>query len=257
MASLHSTLAIVLSRSSRREVDRWYSAYTKDFGKIEFMARGADKPLAKLSPHLEMAAELELLLVNGRYYWTIAGVERKQAFPDLHLNLNKLLLAKNSKHFVDIGTRAHEKDERVYDHLLSWFEFLQKIPEVSQERSAYLLGSFVLKLLAIMGYRPELTNCLACRSVIKKGSYAWHALKGGVVCSDCVLKNNNTWFTARAISDDVLKLLRFALQEDFSEQLRPHLLGVLIPEFHNAVESLLISHFPTIPANTIRESCIV
>ena len=74
MSLLYQTTGIVLSRRDHKEVDRWYSVYTPDKGKVEFLARGGHKPLAKLTPHLEMAAVVDLLLVHGRAYQILAGV---------------------------------------------------------------------------------------------------------------------------------------------------------------------------------------
>jgi DNA repair protein RecO (recombination protein O) len=115
-----------------------------------------------------------------------------------------------------------------------------------------LLGSFALKLLAIMGYRPELARCLRCRESIALGAYRWSALRGGVVCDACRARDPEGWFASRPMPDEVLKLLRFALSEPFDNHLNLHLPGNTLLDFHEAVESLLIAHFPTIPANSLR-----
>ena len=257
MASLFQARALVLSRREAREVDRWYSALSRDIGKIEFMARGGQKPLAKLTPHLESIAEVELLLVQGRYYFTVAGVERRRAFPKLSSDLSKLLLAQSGLHLVDIGTRPLEADPFLYKSLLYWLKFLEVAPALSKERSAFLLAAFSLKLMAIIGYRPELLRCLACKRELSPGAFRWHALKGGAVCTACVRADEAQWFAARPLADSTLKLLRFALSESYPILLRPKLPAETLTDFHTAVESLIVSHFPTIPANSLRESCLV
>ena len=261
MATLYRATGIVLSRHDRREADRWYSAYTREVGKIEFLARGAHKPLAKLAPHLESPGEVDFLLVRGRYYETVAGAHRICAFPSVSQDLGALLLARSALHLVDIATRVHEPDPDLYNLIRAWLNFLDnKIPplsDLSPERSAYLLGSFTLKLLAHLGYRPELGACLSCKRPIEAARYHWHSLKGGVVCHACAVKNQDEWFAAKNLQDDTLKLLRFALREPFEEQGRPHLPGAVLAEFHEALESLIVCHFPTIPANSIRGACLV
>jgi len=54
-----------------------------------------------------------------------------------------------------------------------------------------------------------------------------------------------------------LKLIRFGMSESFASQLRPHLVGAHLSEYHEAVESLMVSHFPVIPANSIRAACSI
>ncbi len=257
MSVLSHTTGIVLSHRDHREADRWYSVFTPDRGKVEFLARGGHKPLAKLTPHLEMVAVVELMLVHGRAYHIVAGVERQRAFAHVYDDLQKLTLAQNALHLVDIGTRAQEADVQVYQLLEDWLSFLDADTELSTERAGFLLGAFTLKLMTLIGYRPELSHCLNCRLSITAGSYRWHALKGGVVCRACFIHEQEQWFSAREMTDGTLKLLRFGIEEPFPVHLRPHLTGEDLLGFHEAVESLIISHFPTIPASSLRESCAV
>ncbi len=257
MSVLYSTTGIVLSRRDFKEADRSYCVLTAEYGKIEFLARGGHKPLAKLTPHLEMAAEVDLLIVHGRAFETVAGVERKERFVDSTSSLSQLLLVQNSLALVDLATRLNECDFALYGLVRSWLDFVRGCREMTDERAAFLLGSFTLKLMSTVGYRPELSACLSCRRQIESQSYRWHALKGGVVCQSCSVQNEQQWFSARLIDDETLKLLRFALQRAFPEQLRPHLRGEQIERFHEVLESYLICHFPTIPAVSIRSSCFV
>jgi len=257
MSTLYSTTAIILSRRDFRETDRWYTALTPEYGKIEFVARGGHKSLAKLTPHLEMIAEIELLLVQGRQYQIIAGVERHHSFFGLHEHLNQLTLAHNALHLVDVATKPMERDPVLYKLLQDWLEFLCATESISNERAGFLLGSFMLKLMDVCGYRPELKLCLSCHKLIEPQNYHWHALRGGVVCHSCSLANQQAWFSARSISDETLKLIRFALREPFSFQTRPHLKGEHIESFHEVLESFIISHFPIIPSVSLRTACAV
>jgi DNA repair protein RecO (recombination protein O) len=257
MSTLFQTNGIVLSRRDHREHDRVYSVLTENHGKLSLQARGSRKIMAKLGPHLESFAVLDLLVVRGRAYDTIASVERLQAFHPICSDMNRLLLARQTLHLVDLATRQEEVELVLYQEVVKWLEFIQAIPKVSEERSGFLLAAFALKLLGITGYRPELINCLSCKCQIKSGQYKWHGLKGGVVCSNCVMVDNERWFAARNISDEALKLIRFALREAPAEFLKPSIPGAFLLEFHDLVESLLVCHFPTIPATTLRAASLV
>lgn len=255
MATLFQTTGIVLGWRPYREHDRWYSALTKDRGKIDFLARGGQKQLAKLTPHLETVSEANFLFVNGRLYHTVAGVERLQSFPNIYENLSKMLLLKNALSLINMGTRQQEQDPNLYELLLNWLGYINNLEDISKDRAGFLLGSFTLKFMGIIGYRPELSQCLSCRKSIESNTFKWHALKGGVVCTDCTIKNDQQWFAAKPLSDGALKILRFALIRPFSDQTKPFLKGEDLQEFHTALESLIISHFPTIPASSIKEAC--
>lgn len=256
MSLLYHTTGIILSRNDYREVDHFYSALTREHGKIEFLARGGRKPLAKLVPHLEFAAEVELLVVRGRVFQTVAGVEQRRAFSEISKRLSQLLLARNAFYLMDIVTKPHETDFFLYDFLIDWLDFLDKSPFFSEERSAYILGTFALKLLSLVGYHPEFRICLSCHQSIREQSYRFHALRGGVVCELCVLKEREHWYAARPIHDSVLKLTRFALEEPFQAQLNVFLSAEYIYGFHEVVELLLVNHFPTIPPSSLRSACL-
>lgn len=254
MSHLFHTTGIILSRRDHKEVDRWYSIFTKEHGKLEFLARGGHKPLAKLTPHLETNAEVDVLLVHGKQYLTIAGVERRQAF---FLNdVSTFLLAQNALSLVDEATKPYERDPILYQLIRDWLYFLSSFTSVSDERAGYLLGSFVLKLMAVNGYRPELQRCLCCHTQIASSDFAWHSLKGGVVCRACTNKAQEQWFAARRVDDEVLKLIRFALDEPFDSQTCPYLSANYLQGFHEILESFLVCHFSIIPAVSLRTACL-
>jgi len=195
------------------------------------------------------------LLVDGKQYYTVAGTDRVRGFTATDQNLIKTTLLQNAFALLDMGTRTHEADRRLYVFLLEWIEFIETIPSVSAERSAFLLSSFLLKFLSYQGYCPELQACFVCEKNIQAGGYMWHALKGGVICGSCVQKDKEQWFAARPLADVVLKLMRYALRESFPDQLRLRLSGEVLPVFHEALESFIVAHFPVIPAVSLRESC--
>jgi DNA repair protein RecO len=158
---------------------------------------------------------------------------------------------------INLGTREKEADRILYKELRAFLTFLNNTSEISEERAAFLLSSFALKILAILGYRPELNTCLHCQQAIRPGDFFWHSIKGGVVCRDCALADMEQWFSAKPLTDDVLKLLRFSLVEKFGELLKPRLNGKTIEDFHETVESLLVAHFPSIPAVSLRSALIL
>lgn len=256
MSSTFRTKAIVLGMRDHLEADRFYSVMTEEHGKLELRARGARKISAKLSAHLEPFALCDLMVVRGRYGDIVAGVERIETYPSVRLDYDKMLLATQTLHLVDIGLKPHQADYVLFDELRQWLTFLNVADVFSTERSAFISASFTLKLLALLGYRPELIRCVHCQKSIAPMGYLWHGLKGGVVCQPCTARDPEQWFAARRITDDTLKLVRYAMIEKFDDLLHVRLPGLLIPEFHDLVESLVIAHFPVIPAVSIRGSVL-
>ncbi len=239
------------------EADRFYSVMTEEHGKLELRARGSRKISSKLSSHLEPFALCDLMVVRGRYGDIVAGVERLESYSSIRNDSEKMLLALQTLNLIDIGTRPQHHDGVLFDELRSWLLFLRDAPTFTSDRSAFLSASFTLKLLAMLGYRPELIRCVGCQKSIAPMAYLWHGLKGGVVCRSCTVREPEQWFAARNIQDNTLKLVRYAMSEHFVNLLHLRLPGPLVPEFHDLVESLVIAHFPVIPAASIRSAVIV
>lgn len=256
MSFTFRTQGIVLSMRDHLEADRFYSVLTDEHGKLELRARGSRKPLSKLSPDLEPFALCDLMIVRGRYGDIVAGVERLQSFNRIREDADKMLLALQTLHLLDIGTRPHVQDASLFDELKQWLGFLHEASTFTAERSAFLSAGFTLKLLALLGYRPELSRCVSCQKTIEPMGYAWHGLRGGVVCRACMQREPEQWFAARPVQDNTLKLVRFAMSEKFDDLLQLRLPGHLVPEFHDLVESLVIAHFPVIPTSTLRSAAL-
>ena len=182
-------------------------------------------------------------------------VERRQGYHRIYDNLSTSCLPK-TVFISSTSVRAADQTDSYLRTAEQWLAFLDSDVPTSRERAGFLLSAFSLKLLALVGYRPELTHCLGCRQTIAPGSYQWHGLKGGVVCTNCTLVDQETWFAARPMADDALKLVRFGLEEGFASHLRPHLTSDALAGFHEATESLMISHFPVI-RQLIEAACAV
>ena len=256
MSYTFRTNAIVLGMRDHLEADRFYSVLTDEHGKLELRARGSRKISSKLASHLEPFALCDLMVVRGRYGDIVAGVERIETYPAVRRDHDKMLLGLQTLHLVDIGLKPQQADPILFKEVRSWLKFLNTADAFSHERSAFISASFTLKLLALLGYRPELIRCVHCQKTIAPTEYLWHGLKGGVVCRPCTIRDSEQWFAARTIQDSTLKLVRYAVSEHFYDLLNVRLPGLLVPEFHDLVESLVVAHFPVIPMASIRGSVL-
>jgi len=75
------------------------------------------------------------------------------------------------------------------------------------------LRFFELQLLDRAGFRPDLTNCVGCRSKITAQDQYFSAAQGGVLCPDCGGMHNH----AREVSVRALRYLRHVQRSVFSE----------------------------------------
>ena len=86
-------LALTLSRRDFREADQQISFYTKEKGKLETVARGVKKIVARNAPALEPFALLEIELAHGRGLTYVTRAQTVESFTGLRSDLKKLLVA--------------------------------------------------------------------------------------------------------------------------------------------------------------------
>lgn len=239
------TEAIVLAGYPTREADRQYRALTPAFGKVEFVGRGAQKGKAKLASHLEPYAIVDLEIIKGRRSTTVISVERKRSFRSITNDLDKRLLVQSSFTLLDRYTFADNDEPELYQELIRWLEFLELVEPPRFTRSTFLLGGLLLRCLTHLGYDVELKNCISCKEAIVPLAYRWHGGKGGLVCIDCVSSNKEDWLSAVRVSEEIIKLLRFAREAPFTDLLRPSLKEDEITAFANLIQDLLFFHVPS------------
>ncbi len=241
------TEAVVLTSYPFREADRSYNALTKEHGKVSFVGRGARKGKAKLAPHLEPYAIIDLEIVQGRRSTTVISVEHKQAFRGINDVFGKRVLAQSSLSLLNTHIKEHDRDPYLYEGLLDWMNFLDESPEFSQLRSNFVLGSFLMKFMSHLGYEVELNSCISCKSEIFPLSFRWHGGRGGLVCSDCIEKDLEEWFSARQIQEESIQMLRLARKLSYGDLLKISLKPDSVDDFINIVHDLMVYHLPIEP----------
>lgn len=238
------THGIVLAVAPTREVDRSYAILTEEHGKLRLLGRGAQKVKAKLASHLEPFAVVDLDIIRGRRAITVISVERMETFPSIAKNLEKRLLAQAVLAFLNRYTQEEDPDPSLYTLLYKWMQFLEELEEVKQTRATFLLGGFLLRLMAHGGYTTQLSHCLSCKEEILPLSFRWHGGRGGLVCTDCTHTHREEYFAARSMPEEVITMLRLARGGSLNDLLRPALKGASVESFSQAVHDLVAHHLP-------------
>jgi DNA repair protein RecO (recombination protein O) len=91
---------------------------------------------------------------------------------------------------------------------------LKQIELAERQQLEVVLTSYVLKMLHLVGYGPELTGCVHCSKAV--GDRAWFGLvSGGALCHQCHGQDLN----AVEVSPEALELMR-KYEDDAMEDLR-------------------------------------
>ena len=216
MDSSYRLSAIVISRQSYRENDSLVLVYAKEAGLLELPAKGTKKPSSKLAGHLEPITLAEIMAVRGRGRDYVASAIGRNSFLGLKADLNKLYYAGQGLKQLRALIRPRQPDPEIFALLLAWLEALDGWPvetgrEMSQEDGEIALAFFLLRLLDILGYRPQIETCPHCQKpVLGEGRFDF--LAGGLFHPECANKGSGTY----RLSQNSLHLIRFCLGQEIS-----------------------------------------
>lgn len=196
-----TTQAIILKKQNTNEYDQLATCYTRDFGKLMTIAKSILKPGSIQALHLDVFNLVEFDLINGRGIPIVTGAQLIDSYIGLKNSLAKTAAAYFFIEAVDKMVFENDKDERLWDFLVS---FLGEINN-AEETPAKLLRQGQLKLLDVLGYLPEVGSCKVCNvSIDKESSGAFNYNLGGVICNQCFLSGHSGILVGR----DDLNLLR-------------------------------------------------
>ncbi|MEA3459269.1 MAG: DNA repair protein RecO [Chloroflexota bacterium] len=222
----YRTEAIVLRRRDFFEADRLLAIYTPKFGKIWAIAKGIRKPTSRKSGHLELFTHSQLLIAKGRELDIITQAETIHAFLPLREDLLRTTYAYYIAELLDKFVEEGVEDRSLFDLLLA------TLGRLGEENDLALTARFFeLRLLALVGYRPQLFRCVECGANIGLDGNFFSPAKGGVLCPRCGEGETGT----EGISAGALKVLRFLQTRDYDLCRKVH----PSPELHADLEALV------------------
>ena len=125
--STYKTEGIIIKRNNFLESSLILDIYTKDYGKVEAVARSARKAKGKLKGHLELFLWTEMILAHGKSIDTITSSLTIESFFGLRNNLKLSYGAYYILELVDKMTAEEHQDERIFYLLKKSLLFLDEL----------------------------------------------------------------------------------------------------------------------------------
>lgn len=227
------TQAIILSRRDFGESDRLLTLLTPGRGKISAIAKGARKPSAKLSGHVELFARSDCLIYKGRNLDILTQAQLVEPYLGLREDLGRGAYANYVAELLDRFTADEEEESGELFTLLH--QTLARIAEAEDPRLAARF--FELQLLDLVGFRPELNACVISRAALEPEAQYFSYEEGGVVSRAAAAQ-----VSARLLEldFDTLKLLRH-LQRSAEDWERVNSLRIK-PQQHTRAERIMLGY---------------
>ncbi len=171
------TEAIVLTHRDYGEADRLLRLFTLRLGKVQAIAKGVRKVTSRKAGHLEPFTRVNLLLARGRNFHIITQAETIDAYLPLRGDLESLGRAAYVIELVDRFTYEEGENEALYRLTTRTLARLAR-----GDMPPLVLRYFEIRLLDILGFRPQLFECVLCGAEIQPEAQFFSSSHGGVVC---------------------------------------------------------------------------
>lgn len=204
--------AVVLRHSDFGEADRLLTLYTREHGKVRAIAKGARKIASRKAGHLEPFTRVKLQLAKGRDLLIVTQAETIDAYPSLRADLT---LTGYAAYVLELLDRFVPDEETA---LPSLFRLLtETLSRLATDSIPWLtIRSYEMRLLDLLGFRPQLFECVNCGNEILAEDQFFSPALGGATCPGCGQGLPGLW----PISVEALKYLRHFQRSEYREATR-------------------------------------
>jgi len=211
MSKTYTTTGIILKRRDYQENDRLFCVYSKDYGKIDILAKGTKKIVSKLNPYLEPFYLVDLMIAKGKAFDKLANANIVKTFSNLRtVNLTGFFILNYLSEAIDNLILGQTTQTNKFELLLEVLDLLDNeiLKSSDKERLLGLANVYIFKLLNLLGYRPEIKRCVMCHKGILLTKNIFDFSHGGIICEDC--KKVCLIEDYIKVSDGAIKLLQLA-----------------------------------------------
>jgi DNA repair protein RecO (recombination protein O) len=213
----YRTEGLIIKKEDRGESDRLFTLFTKDFGKLELLAKSERKISSKLRSGLELFYLSEVEFIQGRRQKTLTDSILINKFKNLRNYSDRLRVSYAMCELLDKLVRGQEAEEKIWALLKDVFNKLNEKSAKIQNWSL-IYYYFIWNLSSFLGYGLELNSCISCRKDLKPEAVFFDLKRGGTICGSC----RKSIEKSGRISPDSIKVLRVFLKGDLKtlERLR-------------------------------------
>lgn len=225
------TPALILKRRDFGEADRVLTILTPEHGKLDVVAKGARKPTSHKTGHVELFTRTDMLVHTGRDLGIVVQAEMVEPYLALREELTRGAYANYVVELLDRFTAEGDilEGSGLFDLL---DETLGRLCNDSDPRLA--VRYYEMRLLDLVGFRPELTECVVSHEPIEAEDQFFSYALGGVVRPDWTGEG----MAVTSISMTTLKLLRHMQRSPYS-----HVKSLNVgPILHDDAERILLGY---------------
>lgn len=177
----HSVRALALKKTKLGETDLIVTFLAADGCQVRAVAKGARKPGSRLGGRVEPYTVVDLLLHTGRTLETISEAEIVSAHAPIRTDYDRAQAASVVADFLDKVSVECQTEDRLFGLATATLDALDS---AEGDTLLALVVAFLLKGMAMHGYRPQFDGCVEC-GVAAVGETRFSLELAGPFCEGC------------------------------------------------------------------------
>ena len=213
---IHTADAIVLRQYPYRETSVLVTCLTDRFGKISGLVKGLrDVRRPRYRSAMEPLTLNRLIFYDTRAssLHLISQCELLAGYQALPQDLDAMRLAASCAELTDAVVEPEEPQPLVFQLLK---ETLARLDSGDRRLSPVRIH-FILRLLRLAGFQPQLDECLGCHERPREWKGYWSARQGGLLCERCLPQDPR----AEAVPPAVLDAFMQCAEADGPHRVNP------------------------------------
>jgi DNA repair protein RecO (recombination protein O) len=175
--------ALVLRSHRLGETSLIVSLFTREFGLLRCVAKGARGPRSPFGASLEPGVRVNAVVYRKltRDLQLLSKTDIVEALPRLWEDPDRFGAATQVLEFLERAAYGESGDPELLDLAAGTLRAMSTTPVACLE---LIVRGFEIQACERLGYAPELTVCLECRKPLVQGGL-FHPVRGGLLCESC------------------------------------------------------------------------
>lgn len=236
------TQGIVLKEIRYKDTSKILKVYTKEYGKISVMARGAYRPKSKIIATTQPFSYSEYNLHKGRNFYYLNQGNLINSFYYIREKIERVAYGSYMLELIEKSLPEEQPHETLFLLLEKGLTILEKL----EKDFLKFIVSYELKFISFLGYKPYLEACVLCENNSMKG-IKFSVENGGIVCSNCFNKSGFSF----NINEDIYKAMHGFLYTTLEDAYKVDLPKKELYKLHEVLVAYILYNIDRKNFNTI------
>lgn len=205
----HRVRALALKKTKLGETDLVVTFLAADGCQVRAVAKGARKPGSRLGGRVEPYTVVDLLLHTGRTLEIISEAEIVAAHAAIRTDYDRAQAASVVADFLDKVSVECQTEDRLFGLATATLDALET---AEGDTLLALVVAFLLKGMAMHGYRPQFDGCVECGGAVA-GETRFSLELGGLYCDSCGGQGPDVAYLAPHARSALMRLMAARMAE--------------------------------------------